>query len=305
MKRVGIICGGFSSEYDISVKSANTILKHFPEHLQGVLIEINQENWREKLTIENQIDAAIVYTHGNPGENGLIQAYLEMLQIPFVNSGVLSSALSFDKWYCNQFLKGFGFEIAQSKRFLKGDIIDLDQLIGQLGLPLFIKPTDSGSSFGISKVKSPSTLDDAIAAAFKEGNSIVAEQFLNGTEVTCGVFKSRNGIKSLPLTEIVSETDFFDYAAKYQGKSQEITPARISEAAQRLIEQKAKEIYSILNLKSIARIDFMLVNEVPFVIEVNTTPGFSDQSIVPKMIEVAGMEITEFWKEIISVELGM
>ena len=305
MKRVGIICGGFSSEYDISVKSANTILKHFPEHLQGVLIEINQENWREKLTIENQIDAAIVYTHGNPGENGLIQAYLEMLQIPFVNSGVLSSALSFDKWYCNQFLKGFGFEIAQSKRFLKGDIIDLDQLIGQLGLPLFIKPTDSGSSFGISKVKSPSTLDDAIAAAFKEGNSIVAEQFLNGTEVTCGVFKSRNGIKSLPLTEIVSETDFFDYAAKYQGKSQEITPARISEAAQRLIEQKAKEIYSILNLRSIARIDFMLVNEVPFVIEVNTTPGFSDQSIVPKMIEVAGMEITEFWKEIISVELGM
>ena len=305
MKRVGIICGGFSSEYDISVKSANTILKHFPEHLQGVLIEINQENWRAKLTIENQIDAAIVYTHGNPGENGLIQAYLEMLQIPFVNSGVLSSALSFDKWYCNQFLKGFGFEIAQSKRFLKGDIIDLDQLIGQLGLPLFIKPTDSGSSFGISKVKSPSTLDDAIAAAFKEGNSIVAEQFLNGTEVTCGVFKSRNGIKSLPLTEIVSETDFFDYAAKYQGKSQEITPARISEAAQRLIEQKAKEIYSILNLRSIARIDFMLVNEVPFVIEVNTTPGFSDQSIVPKMIEVAGMEITEFWKEIISVELGM
>lgn len=305
MKRIGIICGGFSSEYHISVKSANTILKHFPEHLQCVLIEINQENWRAKLTLENQIDAAIIYTHGNPGENGIIQAYLEMLQIPYVNSGVLSSALSFDKWYCNQFLKGFGFEVAQSKRFFKGDTIDLDQLIDQLGLPLFIKPTDSGSSFGISKVVSPSTLENAIATAFNEGNSIVAEQFLDGTEVTCGVFKSRNGIKSLPLTEIVSETDFFDYAAKYQGKSQEITPARISDAAQKSIEQKAKEIYNLLNLRSIARIDFMLVNEVPFVIEVNTTPGFSDQSIVPKMIEVAGMEITEFWKEIIWVELGM
>lgn len=305
MKRIGLICGGFSSEYEISIKSAQTIQAHFPDHLECVLIEINQENWRSQLANHTNIDAAIIYTHGNPGENGLLQAYLQMMQIPFINSGVLASALSFDKWYCNQFLKGFGFKVAEARRFRFGSIIDPEELTKELGLPMFIKPTDSGSSFGISKVNSTSEISHAFAQAFNEGSHVVAESFLDGTEVTCGVYRGTGGIVALPLTEIVSETDFFDYAAKYNGKSKEITPARISELAQKRVQEQTKAIYELLDLKAIARIDFMLVKEEPFVIEVNTTPGFSPASIVPQMLHSAEVSIKSFWKELILVELEM
>jgi D-alanine-D-alanine ligase len=230
MKRIGLICGGFSSEYHISIKSAQTIQNHFPAHLECVLIQISRENWQERLKLENQIDAAIVYTHGDPGENGKIQAFLDMLQIPYINSGVLASALSFDKWYCNQFLKGFGFEVAKSQLFHFGAQIDATALVANLGLPLFVKPSDSGSSFGISKVKSVDAVQTAFETAFREGRNVVAEAFLDGTEVTCGVYRSQDGLVALPLTEIVSETEFFDYAAKYDGKSKEITPARIADS---------------------------------------------------------------------------
>ena len=183
MKRIGLICGGFSSEYHISIKSAQTIQIHFPEHLECVLIQISRENWQERLKLEGRIDAAIIYTHGDPGENGKIQAYLDMLQIPYINSGVLASALSFDKWYCNQFLKGFGFEVALSKLFHLGAKIDAPSLVADLGLPLFVKPADSGSSFGISKVKTINEVQSAFNIAFKEGKTAVAEAFLDGIEV--------------------------------------------------------------------------------------------------------------------------
>lgn len=305
MKRIGLICGGFSSEYHISIKSAQTIQIHFPEHLECVLIQISRENWQERLNLEGRIDAAIIYTHGDPGENGKIQAYLDMLQIPYINSGVLASALSFDKWYCNQFLKGFGFEVALSKLFYLGAKIDAPSLVADLGLPLFVKPADSGSSFGISKVKTINEVQSAFDIAFKEGKTVVAEAFLDGIEVTCGVFRSTKGLIALPLTEIVSETEFFDYAAKYDGKSKEITPARIAETIREEVQAQAKKIYDLLGLRGIARIDFMLVNDKPHVIEVNTTPGFSPASIVPQMLGVAAISIQDFWKEMIKVELDM
>lgn len=305
MKRIGLICGGFSSEYEISVKSAQTIQKNFPEHLLCKLIELNLDNWQEQLSLNRDIDAALIYTHGDPGENGKIQAYLDMLQIPYANSGVLASALSFDKWYCNQFLKGFGFNIAKSKLVHRDQAIDSEQFVNELGLPLFVKPSDSGSSYGISKVKTLAEITSAFDAAFKEGRSVVAEAFLEGTEVTCGVFRSAEGVSALPLTEIVSETEFFDYAAKYNGKSQEITPARISEESKEEIQRQAKQIYELLGLRSIARIDFMLVKDTPYIIEVNTTPGFSPASIVPQMLQNAGISIRDFWKDILKVELGM
>lgn len=305
MKRIGLICGGFSSEYNISIKSAQTIQEHFPTHLACVLIEISKENWKERLEILHGLDAAIIYTHGDPGENGRIQAFLDMLGLPYVNSSVLASALSFDKWYCNQFLKGFGFEVAKSKLFHSGDQIEAASLIEELGLPLFVKPSDSGSSFGISKVKSVDKVQNAFEIAFKEGRNVVAEAFLDGIEVTCGVFRSTQGLIALPLTEIVSETDFFDYAAKYDGKSKEITPARVATQLAKEVQTQAKKIYELLGLKALARIDFMLVKGVPYVIEVNTTPGFSPASIVPQMLRVAGTSIQDFWKEIIQVELGM
>jgi D-alanine-D-alanine ligase len=305
MKRIGLICGGFSSEYEISVKSAQTIQNNFPEHLLCKLIELNLDNWQEQLSLNRDIDAALIYTHGDPGENGKIQAYLDMLQIPYANSGVLASALSFDKWYCNQFLKGFGFNIAKSKLVYRDQAIDSEQFVNELGLPLFVKPSDSGSSYGISKVKTLAEITSAFDAAFKEGRSVVAEAFLDGTEVTCGVFRSAEGVSALPLTEIVSETEFFDYAAKYDGKSQEITPARISEESKEEIQRQAKQIYELLGLRSIARIDFMLVKDTPYIIEVNTTPGFSPASIVPQMLQNAGISIRDFWKDILKVELGM
>lgn len=305
MKRIGLICGGFSSEYDISIKSAQTIQKNFPDHLECLLIEISRANWQERLQSAGTIDAAIIYTHGDPGENGRIQAYLDMLQIPYINSGVLASALSFDKWYCNQFLRGFGLAVAQSELFHFGAQIDAAALVANLGLPLFVKPSDSGSSYGISKVKSLKEVQKAFEIAFNEGRNVVAEAFLDGTEVTCGVFRSASGLVALPLTEIVSETEFFDYAAKYDGKSKEITPARVDDTLRDEVQAQAKKIYELLGLRGIARIDFMLVNKQPFVIEVNTTPGFSPASIVPQMLGVAGISIQDFWKEIIKVELGM
>ena len=306
MKRIGLICGGFSSEHDISIKSAQTILKHFPAHLDCILLEITSVNWQQQLqSIASSIDAAIVYTHGDPGENGKIQAYLDMLQIPYVNSGVLASALSFDKWYCNQFLKGFGFDVAKSKLFYLGDPIDTNSLVTDLGLPIFVKPSDSGSSYGISKVKTTEQVLPAFENAFKEGKTVVAEAFLDGIEVTCGVYRSQNGLRALPLTEIVSETEFFDYEAKYAGKSKEITPARVAETIREEVQNQAKKIYQLLGLKAIARIDFMIVNDKPHVIEVNTTPGFSSASIVPQMLGAAKIEIQDFWAEIIRVELGM
>jgi D-alanine-D-alanine ligase len=305
MKRIGLICGGFSSEYNISIKSAQTIQNHFPAHLECVLIQISRADWQERLQLEGKIDAAIVYTHGDPGENGKIQAYLDMLQIPYINSGVLASALSFDKWYCNQFLKGFGFEVAKSQLFHFGAQIDATALVADLGLPIFVKPSDSGSSFGISKVKSVDDVQTAFETAFKEGRDVVAEAFLDGTEVTCGVYRSQDGLVALPLTEIVSETEFFDYAAKYDGKSKEITPARINDSVTLAVQSQAKKIYDLMGLRAIARIDFMVVNGTPHVIEVNTTPGFSPASIVPQMLRVAQIGIQDFWTSIIQVELGM
>jgi D-alanine-D-alanine ligase len=321
MKNLGIICGGFSSEHEISLKSANTILKQLPDAYTGYKIVLSDQGWLVKNGYNHgvfdlntgiisfmdgtsvSLAGAIIYIHGNPGENGKIQALLDMLKIPYVNSNVLASALSFDKWYCNQFLKSFGIPVANSVLLKEGAEINEQELIESLGLPIFVKPTDSGSSFGISKVKKAEDLRSAIDTAFKEGRTIVLESFLNGIEVTCGVYRDKTELTALPLTEIVSENEFFDFEAKYQGKSNEITPARISAELTLNIQKEAKKIYHLLNLKSIARIDFMLVGETPYVIEVNTTPGFSAESIVPKMLAEAGISITSFWETIIETEL--
>jgi len=321
MKNLGIICGGFSSEHEISLKSANTILKQLPDAYTGYKIVLSDQGWLVKNGYNHgvfdlntgiisfmdgtsvSLAGAIIYIHGNPGENGKIQALLDMLNIPYVNSNVLASALSFDKWYCNQFLKSFDIPVANSVLLKEGAEINEQELIESLGLPIFVKPTDSGSSFGISKVKKAEDLRSAIDTAFKEGRTIVLESFLNGIEVTCGVYRDKTELTALPLTEIVSENEFFDYEAKYQGKSNEITPARISTELTLNIQKEAKRIYHLLNLKSIARIDFMLVGETPYVIEVNTTPGFSAESIVPKMLAEAGISITSFWETIIETEL--
>ncbi|MCE3297013.1 MAG: D-alanine--D-alanine ligase [Crocinitomicaceae bacterium] len=320
MQNIGIFCGGFSSEFEISVKSANTILNHFPDNYNPFLIEVRQEKWTAlykggnfdfdpwQLSFEYEgqeirLDRALIYIHGNPGENGKLQAFLEMKGVPFINSGALASELSFDKWYCNQFLKSFDIPVAKSVLLRRDSVRNPAAVVAELGLPCFVKPADSGSSFGISKVKTQDELLPALELAFKEGESVVIEAFLAGTEVTCGVYRSAKGVYALPLTEIASENEFFDYEAKYLGKSQEITPARVSDEIRDKVQACAKRIYSLMNLRSIARIDFMVVDGVPHVIEVNTTPGFSPASIVPQMIASDGNDIKSFWTEILEVEL--
>lgn len=321
MKNIAILCGGFSSEFEISIKSATTILNNFPKEYNPFLIEVRQEKW-VAVYEDNQyeinpwdlsfthydnkirIDAALIYIHGNPGENGKIQALLEMRNIPYINSGALASELSFDKWFCNQFLKSFDIPVAKSLLLTDEKQFEEQYIIDTLGLPCFVKPSDSGSSYGISKVSQKEELQPALEKAFKEGKTVVIESFLKGTEVTCGIYQSKNGLHTLPITEIVSENDFFDFEAKYLGKSQEIIPARISQEEVKKIEAVTKKIYRLLRLRSIARIDFMLVNNEPFVIEVNTTPGFSAASIVPQMLAHEGKSITTFWREIIDFELN-
>jgi D-alanine-D-alanine ligase len=322
MKNFGVFCGGFSSEYDISIKSADTIIKNFPNEFRIFKIIVSRNSW--EVEIENSrvsfdmnsgsfifngdsliLDYGIVYIHGNPGENGKIQAYLDMKNIPYLNSGVLASSLSFDKWYCNQFLKSFGIPVAKSL-FLRSEFeVSPEQIVDELGLPVFVKPSDSGSSYGISKVKTKLEIQPALQKSFAEGGTTVVESFLDGVEVTCGVYRNIDGIQALPLTEIASENEFFDYDAKYNGKSQEITPARVSADVKLKVQERAKFIYSLLQLRSIARIDFMIVNDEPYVIEVNTTPGFSSASIVPQMLACQGISITEFWRQIIRAEVGL
>ncbi|MDC1403166.1 ATP-grasp domain-containing protein [Crocinitomicaceae bacterium] len=319
MKRIGIFCGGFSSEFDISIASAKTILASIPKIYDAFLIVVRRGDWRvvykgeecpldlndvtftykgEKL----DLDYGLVYIHGNPGENGKIQAFLEMKQIPCINSGALASELSFDKWFCNQFLRGFNVNVAKSVLLHAHKIVPVEQIVEKLGLPVFVKPSDSGSSFGITKVKSLVELPKAIDAAFQEGKTVVVESNLSGTEVTCAAYRGDGGVKALPVTEIVAEGEFFDYQAKYEGKSQEITPARISEGMTKKVQDLTISIYKILRLRSVARVDFMIVKNIPHVIEVNTTPGFSSASLVPQMIKVQGITNEDFWSEIIAIE---
>lgn len=322
MLNVGIFCGGYSSEFEISLKSANMILSHLPkDRYNAFLVEVNKEGWFAKykggsyrvsvsdfsfLTDSKEritIDLGHVYIHGNPGENGKLQAYFEMMELPFVNSSALSSELSFDKWFCNQFLRGFNIPVAKAELLLQNKPYDIDLIAKNLGFPMFVKPADSGSSYGISKVYEIDQLKPAIDEAFNEGRTVICEAFLKGTEVTCAVYEDKLGLQALPCTEIVTETDFFDYEAKYLGKAQEITPARISTEMTHKIQEMTKEIYQLLQMRSLARVDYMIVGETPYVIEVNSTPGFSPESLVPKMLNTASISIGDFWKDIYEYEL--
>lgn len=296
-------------------------MDNFPLGYEVVPVHVFEDGWfvpqgSEKLpfSIEQmsyqmdgktcKIDVGLIYIHGNPGENGKIQALLDIKGIPYVNSNALASELSFDKWYCNQFLSRFGIPVAKSLFLKSRTEFTESEILDQLGLPCFVKPSDSGSSFGISKVSKAEDLSAALDKAFEEGHTIVIEAFLKGTEVTCGIYRSPSGLVTLPLTEIVTENDFFDYEAKYLGQSQEITPARIPDSIRDQVWERSKEIYNLLQLKSIARIDFMVVDGIPHVIEVNTTPGFSAASLVPQMLGVYGKSIRDFWTEIFEVELN-
>ena len=313
-KHIAVAMGGYSSEFEISLLSGNVVCESldtllyttYPIHIlksgwhyvadNGTKYPVNKADF--SFNTANGIikpDAVFNTVHGTPGEDGLLQAYWETLKIPQTSPNFYASALSFNKRDCISVLKNFGIKCANSYSVNKGDEISSEAIVKKVGLPCFVKPNRAGSSFGISKVHHTNKLLPAIEKAFEEDKEIIIETALVGTEVSVGVYKQKGNLIVLSPTEIVSENDFFDYEAKYQGKSQEITPARISDEETEKVQNKAKEIYRILNMNGVTRSDFIIQDGEPFFIEINTTPGLSKESIVPKQAIAAGMTLTELF----------
>ena len=320
--RVAVAMGGYSSEADISLKSGDIVCKELHDTYEVIPVHILKDGWYylDHLGNKQEIDRSdfsfllkgekivpdVVFNtiHGTPGEDGYMAAYWELLGIPQTSTGFYQAALSFNKRDCLSVLKHFGIHCANSYYINKGTDYHLDTIIKTVGFPCFVKPNRAGSSFGISKVNEMEDLQPAIDKAFSEDSEIIIETALNGTEVSVGAYRKKGEIKVLPVTEIVSENEFFDYEAKYLGKSQEITPARISEKETELVQLEAMKVYNLLNMKGVTRSDFIIQEGVPFFIETNTTPGLSAESIVPKMAREAGMTLTEFFGILIEEALS-
>jgi D-alanine-D-alanine ligase len=319
-KNIAIVAGGYSSEIVISVKSAEGIRSFMDkEKYEVYVVLITKDKWVVQFTENQEIeldkndfsftvsghkttfDFAYITIHGTPGEDGLLQGYFDMLHLPYSCCGVLAAALTFNKYYCNRFLSTFGVKIAKSICLRKGDTILPEAIVSQLGLPVFVKPNDGGSSFGTSKIKTVDQIQSAVEIAFKEGNEVIIESFMPGTEVTCGCYKTKNKAVVFPITEVVSKNDFFDFDAKYNPNSvEEITPARISEALTQEIQITTSAIYDWVGAKGIIRIDYIISPEGEVkLLEVNTTPGMTVTSFIPQQIRAAGLDIKEVMTEII------
>ena len=322
MKNVAIIMGGYSSEYQISIKSGNVVFKSLDKSKYNPYrVHILQNKWvmvdeEENEYPVNRHDFSVDYDnhkvtfdvvfnaiHGTPGEDGLMQAYLELLNIPQTSCGFYQAGLTFNKRDLLSVLKPYGVKTAVSHYINLGDGIDAGAIIEKVGLPCFVKPNKSGSSFGISKVKEQDEFMAAIEKAFKEDSEILIESFLDGTEVSVGVINWKGEVKVLPITEIVSENEFFDYEAKYLGESQEITPARIDEEMAGKISAIAKKIYEVLKMDGFSRSEFIIVNGEPHLLEVNTVPGLTEESILPQQAREAGITLPELFDNAIELAL--
>ncbi len=258
------------------------------------------------LTLENKtiyFDAVFNAIHGNPGENGRLPAYFDLLEIPYTSCGVDASVLSFNKYYCNHFVDSFGIKTAQSFSFTKDDNIDIKKVVETLGLPVFVKPSSSGSSVGVSKVKKADDLPKAIAEAFRYDNRIIVEEAIVGREIACGLLKYKNELLVFPLTEIVSENDFFDYEAKYHGKSDEITPAPIEEYIANDIKALSSFLFRKTDCRGFVRFDFILTDEDIYFLELNSIPGISAASIIPQQAQAFGLTMNDFFEMIVEEAL--
>ena len=321
---IAIIAGGYSSEYVVSLKSARGIWTFMDkEKFDVYIILITKNKWRAFLESGSifpvdkndfsivfddkrvAIDFAYITIHGSPGENGRLQGYLDMMNIPYSCCGVLAAALTFDKYHCNRYVKTFGIRTAPSILIRKDEIPTPEKIAAELGLPLFIKPNAGGSSFGTTKVSSVEQIEPAIALALKEGNDALIERYLPGMEVTCGCYKAKGRIRALPVTEVVSKNEFFDFDAKYNPNSvEEITPARISDELTVEVQQLTEKIYAQTGAKGIIRVDYIIspAGEV-WMLEINTTPGMTATSFIPQQISAAGLNMTEVLTEIIEENL--
>ena len=317
MKKVAVIEGGYSKEKVISIKSAQTVFENLDRtKFAPVRVLIDESEWtaydkegrypidkNDFSFVKNesrvQFEYAFIVIHGTPGEDGKLQGYLDMVGVPYNTSSSAITALTFQKFHCNQFLKSFDINAPEAVLVKPEDKINQKQAIEKVGLPCFVKPTDGGSSFGVTKVKKENELLPAINEAFNHGSEVIVEESIEGREVTCGVYSDKGGVKVLPVTEIISENEYFDFDAKYNGKSKEITPADLDYKMTSKIKYITKEIYGILGMNGIVRMDFIIRKEGnPFLIEINSNPGMSNESIVPKMLKSSKKSISNLYKNV-------
>ena len=300
-RKIAIIAGGDSSEHDVSLRSAASIKGWLdPERYDAEIVELQGADLKTLNKIA-EYDYAYVTIHGTPGENGLLQGFLEMMHIPYSCCGVLAAAMTFNKYTCNHYLAPFGIKISPSILLRKGaERPTAQQIIDEIGLPCFIKSNVGGSSFGCTKVKTLEEVEPAIEAAFREGNEVICEALMVGTEITCGVYKTSKRSVALPITEVVTSNEFFDYDAKYNGQVQEITPARIPDATRDAVQALTLKIYDILGCKGIICTDYIIAPDGTIqLLEVNTTPGMTATSFIPQQVRAAGMEMRDVLSEII------
>lgn len=321
-KNIAIIMGGYSSEYEISLKSGqvvyesldNTKYNAYRIHIfkdkwvfvndSGEEFPVDKNNFSVQVN-ETQIHFDCVFNaiHGSPGEDGFMQGYFELLHIPHTSCAMYQAALTFNKRDCLSVLKPYGIKTATSYFVNLGDAIDEDAIIAKVGLPCFVKANKAGSSFGITKVYQKNELQNALDVAFREDDEVIIESFLDGIEVSVGVISYKGEIKVLPITEIVSENDFFDYKAKYLGQSQEITPARIDEDLAEKVRFLAKKVYQVLKLKGFSRSEYIFKDGEPHLLEVNTVPGLTGASILPQQAEKAGISMSDLFENAIEEAL--
>jgi D-alanine-D-alanine ligase len=320
-KRIALVTGGYSGEAEISYKSVITVGNNIDtEKFDVYKIDITTKGWwydkvngerslvnKEDFSIVDNgnkitFDAVLMCIHGTPGEDGKLQGYFDMLGIPYTSCDAATSALTFNKRYTVAVAAFSGIYVARSVLLIKNNFANAEELINDLRFPVFVKPNNGGSSIGMSKVNSPSEeIGIALEKAFKEDTQVLVEEFIKGREFTIGVFKTKNNIISLPITEIISKKEFFDFEAKYLGASEEITPAKIEENVAEKIRTAAKRIYEILNCKGIVRIDFIYdeIKDEPFMLEVNTVPGQSEASIIPQQVKAMGWTLKDFYTAVI------
>lgn len=300
-RKIAIVAGGDSSEHDVSLRSAAGILSFLDKDKYDAEIVELQGSDLKTLNRLVDYDFAYITIHGTPGENGLLQGYLEMMHIPYSCCGVLAASLTFNKFACNHYLHGFGINIAKSI-LLRKDHVPADieeQVERELGFPCFIKSNVGGSSFGCTKVKGRDKVMWAIERAFAEGNEVICESYLKGTEVTCGVYKTKEKAVAFPITEVVTKREFFDYEAKYNGQVDEITPARVPDEMRDRVQALTLKIYDIIGAQGIIRTDYVLIGNEIYLLEVNTTPGMTATSFIPQQVRAAGLDIKDVLTDII------
>jgi D-alanine-D-alanine ligase len=313
-KNVAIIAGGYSGEYEISINSAGMIFRNIDkDKYVPYLIHITKEKWvyvdenkmetavdkndfsitlnRKKITF----DCVFNIIHGAPGEDGQIQGYFDMLDIPYTSSNHYVSGMTFNKGYCNKIVASLDVSVPRSLHLFKRDKTNFQDIAEEITLPAFVKPCNGGSSVGTSKVNTPQEMKDAIFNAFTFDEEVLVEEYINGTEITCGVFRFKNQMIVFPITEIVSKNDFFDYKAKYEkGNSEEITPAHIPEETAKLCASTSSFLYHKLNCRGVVRIDYIVTKSKMYFLEINTVPGMSEVSIVPQQAKIFGYTLPEF-----------